>query len=70
MVAWDWMPYQSTRFRVEFVQRHASVPYFAGRGGVTSPAGLITTPLDPNGSWRPDLVQKERKLIFVVLFRI
>ena len=66
----DWMPNQSITFRMEYVQRNASVPYFAGPGGVTSPTGLTTTPVDPSGTWRPDLVQKERKVIFAVLFRI
>lgn len=29
----DYMPNQSLTFRVEYVSRHASVPYFAGREG-------------------------------------
>lgn len=44
----DWMPNQSLLFRIEFVHRHASVPYFAGAGGVTSPDGYTTTPLPPS----------------------
>ncbi|WP_343605724.1 outer membrane beta-barrel protein [Fluviicola sp.] len=66
----DWMPNQSITFRVEFVSRHSSIPYFAGHGGVTSPTGYTTTPVDPNGTWRPDLVKSENKLIFAILFRI
>ncbi len=64
----DWMPNQSLLFRVEFVHRHANVPYFAGAGGVTSPNGYTTTPLPPN--WRPDLVNSEDRIIFAVLFRL
>jgi hypothetical protein len=64
----DWMPNQSITFRVEYVHREASVPYFAGKGGVTSQTGYSTTPLDP--LWKPDLVKTENRLIFVVLFRI
>lgn len=64
----DWMPNQSITFRVEYVYRHSSVPYFAGHGGVTSPTGYTTTPLPTN--WRPDLVKSESRLIFAVLFRI
>lgn len=64
----DWMPNQSLTFRVEYVHRAASVPYFAGAGGVTSPTGYTTTPLPAD--WRPDLVQSEDRVIFVVLFRI
>ena len=64
----DWMPNQSITFRAEFVSRHCSVPYFAGRGGVTSPTGYTTASLPAD--WRPDLVKKETRLIFAVLFRI
>ena len=64
----DWMPNQSFLFRVEYVHRHANVPYFAGAGGVTSQTGYSTTPLDPN--WRPDLVKSEDRIIFAVLFRL
>jgi hypothetical protein len=64
----DWMPNQSITFRIEYVHRHASVNYFAGRGGVTSPTGYTTTTLPPD--WRPDLVKTEDRIIFVMLFRI
>ena len=64
----DFMPNQSFTFRIEFVHRASSVPYFAGRGGVTSQTGYSTTPLDPN--WRPDLVKSENRIIFALLFRL
>ncbi|MCK6649495.1 MAG: porin [Bacteroidia bacterium] len=64
----DFMPNQSITFRVEFVYRNASVPYFAGPGGVTSQTGYATTVLDPN--WRPDLVKSESRLIVAILFRL
>lgn len=64
----DFMPNQSITFRLEFVHRNSSVPYFAGRGGVTSQTGYSTTPLDPN--WRPDLVKSESRFIMAMLFRI
>ena len=66
----DWMPNQSLTFRLEYVNRNASVPYFAGSGGVTSSTGLITTPVDPNGARKPDLVTSEQKVIFALLFRL
>ncbi|MBK8848674.1 MAG: hypothetical protein IPN73_00800 [Saprospiraceae bacterium] len=50
------------------MSRHASVPYFAGRGGVTSPNGYTTIPL--TADWRPDLVKSESRMIMAVLFRI
>ena len=64
----DWMPNQSLTFRIEFVHRESSVPYFAGAGGVTSQTAYSTTPLDPN--WRPDLVKSESRIIAAILFRI
>lgn len=64
----DYMPNQSITFRIEFVHRNSSVPYFAGAGGVTSQTGYTTAVLDPN--WRPDLVKSETRLIFVMLFRL
>lgn len=64
----DWMPNQSLTVRLEYVHRQADIPYFAGRGGVTSPTGYSTTAL-PAG-WAPDLVKSEDRVIFVVLFRL
>lgn len=64
----DYMPNQSITFRCEFVYRNSSVPYFAGKGGVTSQTGYSTTSLDPN--WRPDLVKSECRIIFAMLFRL
>lgn len=64
----DYMPNQSITFRAEFVYRNSSVPYFAGKGGVTSSTGYVTSTPDPN--WRPDLVKSESRIIFVILFRI
>lgn len=64
----DFMPNQSITFRFEFVHRESSVPYFAGRGGVTSQTGYSTAVLDPN--WRPDLVRSESRIILAILFRL
>ncbi|MBA2611357.1 MAG: porin [Bacteroidetes bacterium] len=64
----DWMPNEHILFRLEYVHRQASVNYFAGHGGVTSPTGYSTTGL-PAG-WMPDLVKSEERIIFAVLFRL
>ncbi len=64
----DYMPNQSITFRAEYVHRNANVPYFAGKGGVTSPTGYSTTPLPAD--WRPDLVKTEDRVIMAVLFRL
>jgi hypothetical protein len=64
----DFIPNQSLIFRIEYVHRQSSVPYFAGAGGVTSQTGFTTSVLDPN--WRPDLVKSENRIILALLFRI
>ncbi len=64
----DVMPNQSITFRIEIAHRQSNVPYFAGKGGVTSQSGYTTTPLDP--AWRPDLVKSENRIIFALLFRL
>jgi len=64
----DWMPNQSITFRIEYVHREASVPYFAGPGGVTSPTGFTTTPLSVG--WAPDLVRSENRIVVALLFRL
>lgn len=64
----DWMPNQSLTFRLEYVHRQSSVPYFAGHGGVTSPTGYTTTAVP--SSWQPDLVKSEDRIILALLFRL
>ncbi|MGZ4098188.1 MAG: outer membrane beta-barrel protein [Bacteroidia bacterium] len=64
----EWLPNEHVSFRFEAVHREASVPYFAGHGGVTSPSGYTTTSLTPG--WAPDLVKSETRIIFAVLFRL
>jgi opacity protein-like surface antigen len=71
--AWDYetgiqyMPNEQVTYDLEFNHRQASVPYFAGHGGVTSPDGFITTPTPPG--WRPDLVKGDSRLIAALLVR-
>ena len=40
----DWMPKQYITFRWEYDYRHANVPYWAGRGGITPPGGNNGSP--------------------------
>ena len=68
-----WMPNQHVEFRLEYVHRQASVGYFAGPGGVTSPTGYTTTAFGPGTAypnWAPDLVKVEDRVIVAVLFRL
>jgi hypothetical protein len=40
----DYMPKQYITFRWEFDYRHANVPYWSGRGGITPPGGVNGSP--------------------------
>ena len=42
----DYMPNQFITFRTELGYRHASVPYWTGRGGITPPGGNNGSPAD------------------------
>ncbi len=64
-----WMPNQGVEFKVEWVHRESSVPYFAGTGGVTSPSGYSTVSVAGSG-WTPDLVRSENRVIAAFLFRL
>jgi hypothetical protein len=64
----DYMPNQSITFRFEVVHRKVNIPYFAGKGGVTSPTGYTTNTL--TSDWKPDLVKSETRFILAMLFRL
>jgi Putative beta-barrel porin-2, OmpL-like. bbp2/Carboxypeptidase regulatory-like domain len=51
-ITFDWMPKQYITFRWEYGYRHANVPYFSGRGGITPGVNLApgTTPNPSAGS--------------------
>jgi hypothetical protein len=74
----DWMPTESLTWRLELVHREASVPYFAGRGGVTGPDGCKSgglsnpdgTIFTPPSNWTPDLTNQETRIILALIFRI
>jgi hypothetical protein len=73
--SWDfstgfqYMPSEHVTWGLEFVHREASVPYFAGRGGVTSPNGWNSPIGNPTG-FTADLVTSENRIIgsFIVRF--
>jgi hypothetical protein len=66
-LTFDVMPNDYFTFRVEYGYRAASVPYFAGKGGTTSPDGWQDT---PTATWRPDLVKTENRLTAAMCFRL
>ncbi len=43
-ITFDYMPKQYITFRWEYDYRHASVPYWSGRGGITPPGGNNGSP--------------------------
>jgi hypothetical protein len=45
-ITFDYMPKQYITFLWEFGYRHANVPYFTGRGGITPPGGNNGAPAD------------------------
>jgi hypothetical protein len=63
----QYMPNEQVTYGLEGNHRQASVPYFAGHGGVTSPDGYITSPV-PTG-WRADLTKGDTRIIADVLVR-
>jgi Putative beta-barrel porin-2, OmpL-like. bbp2 len=73
----DYMPTQNITFRAEYVHRWASVPYFAGHGGVTptvAGSNIYTNQGAPGsmaaGGWTPDLQQGEDRVTFDMLIHI
>jgi hypothetical protein len=45
-ITFDYMPKQYITFRWEYDYRHANVPYWSGRGGITPPGGNNGSPED------------------------
>ena len=43
-ITFDYMPKQYITFRAEYDYRHANVPYWTGRGGITPPTGNTGSP--------------------------
>jgi hypothetical protein len=68
-VTFDYMPRQFETLRFEFDHREASVPYFAGTGGVTPPGGNT----GPAGSlvpgFKPDLRRTENRFNLSMLVK-
>jgi len=68
-VTFDYMPSQFITFRWEFNHRAASVPYFAGAGGVT-PANGNTGPAGSQvDGFTPDLVKAENRFNLALLVK-
>ena len=66
----DWMPMRYITFRGEFTHRESSVPYWAGRGGVTPPGGNNGHPELPVPGWQPDLTKSEDRFTVALMMRL
>jgi hypothetical protein len=66
----DLMADEFVTVRGELDYRHSSVPYFAGRGGVTPPNGNQGAPGSNVPGWFPDLRTHETRLNFAMLVKL
>lgn len=64
----QYMPNDFITFGLEFVSRNTNVPYFSGRGGVTSPNGWNPPIRDP-APFTADLVKDESRIILSTIVR-
>jgi hypothetical protein len=65
----DYMPNRNLTFRVEYNFRYASVPYFAGSGGMTPTLGNTGTPNTAVPGFTPDLSKTENRLSVAMMIR-
>jgi hypothetical protein len=69
-LTFDYMPSQFITFRAEFNHRHASIPYFSGRGGVTPPNGNQGAAGSQVPNWSPDLRKTEDRLTAAIMIKL
>ena len=69
-LTFDYMPDDFVTFRAELDHREASVPYFAGPGGVTPPGGNQGAPGSTVANWAPDLRRVENRLNCALLVKL
>jgi hypothetical protein len=66
----DYMPDQFTTFRAEVNHRAASVPYFAGPGGVTPPGGNQGASGSVVDGFAPDLRKTETRIVLSMMVKL
>ncbi len=69
-VTFDYLPSQFMTLRLEYIHRHANVPYFAGSGGITPSGGNSGAPGSMVGGFTPDLVKSEDRINLAMLLRL
>lgn len=65
----DFWPSPWTVFRLEYMHRTSSVPYFSGSGGITGPGGVRATDATAS-TFTPDLRKSDDRLVFNVTLRL
>jgi hypothetical protein len=68
-LAFDYMPNRNVTWRLEFTHRHANVPYFSGRGGVTPDGGNTGDPTQVVPGFEPDLEKDENRITLAFMVR-
>ena len=68
LLTFDVMPTDFVTYRIEYVHRGANIPYFAGKGGSTSPDGYSDTVLPVD--YMPDRVTSEDRICIAFLLRL
>jgi hypothetical protein len=63
----DVMPNDHVTFRLDYGYRKSNVPYFAGKGGTTSPDGWADTPV---ANWQPDFVKTDSRITLALNARL
>lgn len=69
-VTFDYMPSDFVTFRAEVNHREASVPYFAGKGGITPMGGNQGTAGSAVSGFEPDLERRENRITLAMMFRL
>lgn len=69
-VTFDYMPNEWVTWRLEYNHRQSSVPYFAGRGGMTPAGGNTGTPGTLVPGFTPDLRRSENRVTAALLVRL
>ncbi len=68
-LTFDYMPDQFVTFRAELDRRGATVPYFAGSGGITPQNGNTGPAGSQVANFTPDLRKYETRLNFALLVK-
>lgn len=66
----DYMPTRNVTFRLEYTYRTASVPYFAGPGGMTPAGGNQGLPGSYVQGFVPDLQEQESRITAAMMVRL